>query len=130
MAGENKIYAYGFTHNLLPFSFRGIWITNRERIPERELRNADQLYVPQHNYATLKRMPLYSIFPLYGIISLFLSLTRLIQDKIILSKKWKKLFLMMKIEWSALTASNCNLLESWPKEALSLPLQHPHGKPV
>jgi hypothetical protein len=37
MAGENKIYAYGFTYNLLPFSFRGIWITNRERIPEREL---------------------------------------------------------------------------------------------
>ncbi len=51
-----------FTHNLLPFSFRGTWITNRERIPERELRNADQLYVPQHNYATLKRMPLFN-FP-------------------------------------------------------------------
>ncbi len=55
-------FMHSFTHNLLPFSFRGTWITNRERIPERELRNADQLYVPQHNYATLKRMPLFN-FP-------------------------------------------------------------------
>jgi hypothetical protein len=56
---------HSFTHNLLPFSFRGFWTTNRERIPripDRELRNADHLYVPQHNYATLKRMQLFN-FP-------------------------------------------------------------------
>jgi hypothetical protein len=78
---------HSFTHNLLPFSFRGTWITNRERIPERELRNADQLYVPQHNYETVKRMPLFN-FLLYEITSLIL--TNLIQDNIFLSKKMKK----------------------------------------
>jgi hypothetical protein len=39
-----------------------MWALNRERNPDRILRNADQLYVPPHNYATLKRMPLYN-FP-------------------------------------------------------------------
>jgi hypothetical protein len=56
-------FMHSFTHNFPPFSFRGFWTTNyRERIPDRELRNADHLYVPQHNYATLKRMPLFN-FP-------------------------------------------------------------------
>jgi hypothetical protein len=35
---------------------------NRERNPNRELRNADDLYIPAHNYATLKSMPLFN-FP-------------------------------------------------------------------
>ncbi len=51
-----------FTHNLLPLSFHSMWTSNRERLPDRLLRNADQLYIVPHNYATLKRMPLFN-FP-------------------------------------------------------------------
>jgi hypothetical protein len=59
----NKLkFMHSFTHNLLPLSFHHMWALNRERNPDRILRNADQLYVPPHNYATLKRMPLYN-FP-------------------------------------------------------------------
>ena len=53
---------HSFTHNLLPFSFNQMWVTNRTRNPERVLRNADHLYIPHHNYASLKRMPLFN-FP-------------------------------------------------------------------
>ena len=55
-------FMHGFMHNLLPFSFRDAWITNRIRLPDRELRNADQLYIPPHSFATLKRLPLFN-FP-------------------------------------------------------------------
>jgi hypothetical protein len=47
---------------MLPFSFRQMWTPNRDRNPDRVLRNADHLYIPQHNYASLKRMPLFN-FP-------------------------------------------------------------------
>jgi hypothetical protein len=53
---------HSYTHNLLPLSFRNIWTSNRERFPGRVLRNADQLFIPRHNFATLKRLPL-SNFP-------------------------------------------------------------------
>jgi len=55
-------FMHSFSHKNLPLSFHSIWITNRERQPERVLRNADQLFIPHHNYATLKRMPLFN-FP-------------------------------------------------------------------
>jgi hypothetical protein len=59
----NKLkFMHSYTHNLLPVSFNHMWTLNRERNPDRVLRNADQLYVPPHNYATLKRMPLFN-FP-------------------------------------------------------------------
>jgi hypothetical protein len=38
-----------------------MWILNRERFPERALRNADHLYIPAHNYATLKRLPRFNL---------------------------------------------------------------------
>ena len=44
----------------LPPSFFDLWQTNRERNALRELRNADDLYIPPHR--TDKRMPLVS-FP-------------------------------------------------------------------
>ncbi len=53
---------HSFTHNILPFSFQNTWSTNRIRFPERELRNANNLFIPAHNFATLKRMPLFN-FP-------------------------------------------------------------------
>ncbi len=51
---------HSYTHNLLPFSFRNIWTSNRERLPERVPPNADQLFIPRHNFATLKRLPLFN----------------------------------------------------------------------
>ncbi len=51
-----------FIHRRLPLSFERMWIYNRERFPDRELRNADQLYTLPHNYATLKRILLFN-FP-------------------------------------------------------------------
>ena len=53
---------HNFNHGKLPISFAETWITNRTRNPNLELRNADDLYVPGHNYATTKRFPIYN-FP-------------------------------------------------------------------
>jgi hypothetical protein len=55
-------FMHSFHHNLLPPSFNEMWSTNRNRQPDRELRNADQLYIPPHRFATLKRLPLFN-FP-------------------------------------------------------------------
>jgi hypothetical protein len=44
------------------FSFRQMWVTNREGILDRVLRNADHLNIQPRNYASLKRMPLFN-FP-------------------------------------------------------------------
>jgi hypothetical protein len=51
-----------FWHKKLPLSFHETWTTNRACNPNIALRNVDNLYVPAHNYATLKRMPLFA-FP-------------------------------------------------------------------
>ncbi len=53
---------HSFTHHRLPLSFERMWIPNRYRFPDSELRNADQLYILPHNYASLKRMTLFN-FP-------------------------------------------------------------------
>jgi hypothetical protein len=42
-------------------SFSVTWISNRTRNPEIALRNADDLYVPAHHFATTKRFPLFSM---------------------------------------------------------------------
>jgi hypothetical protein len=55
-------FMHSFFHKTLPISFHNRWITNRERQPERALRNADLLYIPPHNFATIKRMPMFN-FP-------------------------------------------------------------------
>ncbi len=39
-------FMHSFTHNLLPLSFSNMWQPNRNRNPQRKLRNADQLYFP------------------------------------------------------------------------------------
>ncbi len=51
-----------FFHKTLPISFNNHWITNRERQPERALRNADLLFISPHNFASIKRMPMFN-FP-------------------------------------------------------------------
>lgn len=55
-------FMHKFHHGNLPPSFFEHWTTNRVRNPERELRNANDLTIIHHNYATLKRLPIYS-FP-------------------------------------------------------------------
>jgi hypothetical protein len=55
-------FMHSYHHNALPISFYQMWTLNRDRNPDRVLRNADQLYVPPHHFATLKRMPLFN-FP-------------------------------------------------------------------
>ena len=56
-------FMHQFISKKLPITFAETWLTNRERTPNnRELRNANDLYIPSHNFATLKRMPLFS-FP-------------------------------------------------------------------
>jgi hypothetical protein len=58
----NLKFMHGFYFNTLPFSFREMWLTNRERNPKNiRLRNADDLYIPTHNYVTLKRLPLFNL---------------------------------------------------------------------
>ena len=61
-----KYHSLKFMHNFhfrkLPFSFSEMWLTNRNRNPAVNLRNADDLFVPHHKFATLKRMPLFT-FP-------------------------------------------------------------------
>ena len=55
-------FMHSYHHNALPISFYQMWTLNRERDLDRVLRNADQLYVPPHHFATLKRMPFFN-FP-------------------------------------------------------------------
>ncbi len=59
---SNLKFMHRFSYNNLPFSFNEMWVTNRVRNPDVILRNADDLYVPAHHYATTKRFQLFS-FP-------------------------------------------------------------------
>jgi hypothetical protein len=56
------MHIYSFVHKTLPLSFHDMWIFNRDRNMNRVLRNANNLFVPAHNFATLTRFPLFS-FP-------------------------------------------------------------------
>ncbi len=55
-------FMHSFSNNLLPLSLNQMRITNRERYPERALRNANNLDIPAHNFATLKCLPRFN-FP-------------------------------------------------------------------
>ena len=55
-------FMYNFVNKKLPFSFNETWLTNRENNPNRELRNADDLYIPPHNLISVRRFPLFT-FP-------------------------------------------------------------------
>jgi hypothetical protein len=58
----NLKFMHNYIHQRLPFSFNETWLFNHMRNPERELRNANDLFVPAHHFATVKRFPLYT-FP-------------------------------------------------------------------
>jgi hypothetical protein len=63
MAFEHQVVVRcSSAHGKLPFAYNETWITNRMRNPNIELRNADNLYIPAHHMATVKRFPLFT-FP-------------------------------------------------------------------
>ena len=53
-------FMHGFSHGKLPISFNETWVLNRVRNPDLALRNAENLYVPAHHFATTKRFPLFT----------------------------------------------------------------------
>jgi len=55
-------FMHNFVNQKLPFTFSECWLTNRQRNPNRNLRNINDLYVPAHHFATVKRFPFYT-FP-------------------------------------------------------------------
>jgi hypothetical protein len=55
-------FMHSFTHHNLPFSFEQLWMLNRDINQNRILRNANNLQIPAHHYASIKRLPLFS-FP-------------------------------------------------------------------
>jgi hypothetical protein len=55
-------FMHDYFHGRLPLSFNEMWIQNRNRNPDLAHRNANNLYVPAHHFATTKRFPLYT-FP-------------------------------------------------------------------
>jgi len=59
---SNLKFMHNYSHGKLPFSFSELWVTNRTRNPNIELRNADDYYVPAHKMASVKRFPFFS-FP-------------------------------------------------------------------
>ncbi len=58
----NLKFMHSYTHNKLPLSFHETWTLNMNRNPNRQLRNANDLLVPAHHFATVKRFPLFT-FP-------------------------------------------------------------------
>ena len=59
---SNLLFMHRFINRNLPLSFHDLWSLNRIQNPARLLRNANDLRIPAHNYATLKRLPLFT-FP-------------------------------------------------------------------
>ena len=55
-------FMHNFSHGKLPFSYNETWISNRMRNLNIQLRNADNLFIPAHHLATVKRFPLFN-FP-------------------------------------------------------------------
>ena len=54
----NVKFMHSYFHKKLPLSFAETWITNNERIPNRNLRNANDFYIPPHRIELVKRMPI------------------------------------------------------------------------
>jgi hypothetical protein len=54
-------FMHSFTNNRLPFSFAQTWLTNLQRNPNLELRNADDLYIPACKMDSLTRLPYFAL---------------------------------------------------------------------
>jgi hypothetical protein len=55
-------FMHDYFHGKLPLSFNDICMQNRNPNPDHALRNANNLYVPAHHFATTKRFPIFN-FP-------------------------------------------------------------------
>ncbi len=55
-------FMHCYANQKLPLSFHGNWPLNRDVNPARILRNANDLRVPPHHFATIKRLPIFN-FP-------------------------------------------------------------------
>ena len=55
-------FMHNFYNNNIPLSFTEMWVTNRSRNPQINLRNAENLHVPAHSFDSIKRLPLFT-FP-------------------------------------------------------------------
>ena len=55
-------FMHNYTHRKLPLSFHETWTSNQNRNPDRQLRNANDLFIPAHHFASVKRFPIFS-FP-------------------------------------------------------------------
>ena len=49
-----------FANGKLPMIFNDIWVKNAVVNPDRVLRNANDLKIPPHHFATVKRFPLFT----------------------------------------------------------------------
>jgi hypothetical protein len=59
---SNLRFMHSYFHHDLPLSFEQLWIPNRDHLPNRVLRNANDLRIPPHHYASINILPLVS-FP-------------------------------------------------------------------
>jgi hypothetical protein len=59
---SNLLFVHHYSNLHLPLSFHELWTLNRILNPARLLRNANDLRIPQHNFASLKRLPMF-VFP-------------------------------------------------------------------
>ena len=67
MTYSNIKFMHRYYFKQLPFSFTGVWQTNAERNPARQLRNVYDLYVPAHRVQFVKGFH-YLLFRPYGIL--------------------------------------------------------------
>jgi hypothetical protein len=54
-------FMHTVAHNLAPSSFANTWITNADRDPELNLRNANDFYLPQPRTETFKKSTYYAL---------------------------------------------------------------------
>jgi hypothetical protein len=59
-------FMHNYIHRKLPLSFHETWTSNLNRNPNRQLRNANDLFIPAHHFATVKRFPLYTFPPVWN----------------------------------------------------------------
>jgi hypothetical protein len=54
-------FMHSYHYNYAPHSFNDTWILNSARYPERELRDADDYYLPRPNLSLFTNLPFYSL---------------------------------------------------------------------
>ncbi len=59
---SNLLFMHSYSNLNLPLSIHETWTLNRIQNPDHPLRNANDLRIPHHNFASLKRLPMFA-FP-------------------------------------------------------------------